>query len=142
MREAIRFGLASGEGIAFLRRSAAALERQVKLTMLHRNPSTFALLGMAFALAACTPPKPEETAPAPVVKKEEPKPEQPLEPLPPVLPSDDIPMPDMLTMPTEREFRATNPILPKTGPDGVIVRPPTDPPSRVKPKAEEETEGN
>ncbi|GAA5123748.1 hypothetical protein GCM10023212_22510 [Luteolibacter yonseiensis] len=97
---------------------------------------------MTFALGACTPPKPEETAPAPVVKKEEPKPEQPLEPLSPVLPSDDIPMPDMLTMPTDRDFRATNPVLPKTGPDGVIVRPPTDPPSRVKPKEDGGSGGN
>lgn len=133
-----RFGLASDLGMAFFRPSAVVLKRQKKLIMLRRNRSTFALLGMAFALGACTPPKTDVAAPAPVVKKEEPKvPEPPLEPMPSVMPSDEIPMPDMLTMPTDRDFRATNPILPKTGPEGVIIRPPTDPPSRVKPKPAE-----
>lgn len=133
-KERPRFGLASGLGMAFFQRSAAVLKRQGKLIMLRRNRSTFTVLGMAFVLGACTPPKADVTAPAPVVKKEEPKvPETPLEPMLP-LPPDDIPMPDnMLAMPTDRDFRATNPILPKTGPEGVIVRPPTDPPSRLKP---------
>lgn len=133
-----RFGLASGVGMAFLRQSAAVLKWQGKFIMLRRNRSIFALLGVAFALGGCTPPKPEVVAPAPVEKKEPKAPEPPVEPLPPVMPSDEIPMPDMLTMPTDRDFRATNPILPKTGPEGVIVRPPTDPPSRVKPKPVEE----
>ncbi len=57
-----------------------------------------------------------------------------------MLPVEDhgIRMPDMLALPAEGEFRATNPSLPRSGnePGAVISRPPTDPPLRIKPKPE------
>jgi hypothetical protein len=63
------------------------------------------------------------------------------------LPSEDVPlpdgirMPDLLAMPTDADFRPTNPAAKRAqagGPSGaVIARPPTDPPSRVKPKSGE-----
>ena len=54
----------------------------------------------------------------------------------PSQPDDGIRLPDMLGMPGDGEFRATAPNAPKGGPDAsaVISRPPTDPPSRPKPK--------
>ncbi len=62
-------------------------------------------------------------------------------------PSEDVPlpdgirMPDLLAMPTDADFRPTNPAATQAqagGPSGaVIARPPTDPPSRIKPKASE-----
>lgn len=54
-----------------------------------------------------------------------------------MLPVDDpgIRMPDMLNLPGEGEFRPA-PSSSGTGSGAVISRPPTDPPSRVKPKTE------
>ncbi len=53
----------------------------------------------------------------------------------PALADDKIRVPEMLNLPGEGEFRSTNPTAPKD-PNGnaVISRPPTDPPSRVKPE--------
>lgn len=98
------------------------------------------LLGGALVLTSCVPPKAivVEAASAPAPKEVEKAPEpvapEPLEP--PPLPNDGLRMPDMLAMPGDDDFRATNPST-KTGEDAgaVISRPPTDPPSRVKPKA-------
>jgi len=77
-------------------------------------------------------------AEAPVKKKVEPQVEALAVPELPLtgLPDDGIRMPEMLNMPSDGEFRATNPALPKTSGEtgAVISRPPTDPPSRVKPK--------
>ena len=93
-------------------------------------------LGLAIALASCAAPKAEVIADAPpaekkktpVVVAEVPEPEMP------TLPDDEIRMPSLLNLPTDDEFRASNPLLPKSGTgSGVVVRPPTDPPSRVKP---------
>ncbi|MES2438707.1 MAG: hypothetical protein V4584_06565 [Verrucomicrobiota bacterium] len=99
---------------------------------------TSVLLGLALALGSCAPPKAAVIAPAPVVKKEPKKEPEPVvsEPLAPALPDDGMPMPDMLAMPSDSDFRATNP---KTGTQSgaVISRPPTDPPSRVKSKPAE-----
>ena len=55
----------------------------------------------------------------------------------PAAPNDGIRLPDMLAMPGDGEFRATSPTATKGGPEAgaVISRPPTDPPSRPKPKA-------
>ena len=42
---------------------------------------------------------------------------------------------NLLDMPGEGEFRATNPVDPKADNSGAVIsHPPTDPPSRVKPK--------
>ena len=42
---------------------------------------------------------------------------------------------NFLDMPGEGEFKATNPANPKTDNSGAVIsHPPTDPPSRVKPK--------
>ena len=94
---------------------------------------TIALLSAAWALASCVPPKALVVEQAAVPKK----PEKVLPPVVseselPALPDDGIRMPDMLGMPGDGDFRSTNPIgLKESG--AVISRPPTDPPSRVKP---------
>jgi hypothetical protein len=62
-------------------------------------------------------------------------------PEPPVSAAEDdgLRIPDMFELPDDGAFRATVPTAPKTGGDGnpVIARPPTDPPSRPKPKPAE-----
>lgn len=47
-------------------------------------------------------------------------------------------MSNMLELPTDGEFRPTNPSLPRSGAAAspVFARPPTDPPSRAKPQAD------
>ena len=93
--------------------------------------SAAALLASAL-LASCAAPKatvveePKKDAVA-----EEPVPEEPAVPEP-ALPDDPFRLPDMLTMPSDAEFRATVP-QPDTGGTGsVIARPPTEPPPRPK----------
>ena len=109
--------------------------------MVTSGKTTVALLGVVLALVSCAAPKAIIVEQAPAVKKEEKKAPEALvsEPAVPALPDDGIRMPDMLGMPSEGDFRATNPSSPKTGGESgaVISRPPTDPPSRVKPKAAE-----
>ncbi|MES2476351.1 MAG: hypothetical protein V4640_11255 [Verrucomicrobiota bacterium] len=96
---------------------------------------------LVLALASCAP-KAAVVETAPAVKKETPR--AAVETVPEVAPEMDLPTaPDteirvpggMLNLPTESDFRASNPILPPngSGSGGVLVRPPTDPPSRVKP---------
>ncbi|MEO5916710.1 MAG: hypothetical protein ABIS50_20955 [Luteolibacter sp.] len=101
------------------------------------NLKIFALLGLAMAAISCAAPKAPVVAEEPVEKKQEKVPE-PLvqEPEMPALPSDDSPrLPgQMLDLPSDGDFRPSNPVLPKVGAGGVVIRPPTDPPSRVKPK--------
>jgi hypothetical protein len=123
--------------VAFLGCGVAALE--VKMTMLNILPCV--LSGLVLALASCAAPKASVVAEAPAQKKEEPKVPEPVAPDPmlPGLPNDGIRGSDtMLALPGEGDFRATNPALPKPGggSGAVTVRPPTDPPSRVKPKTE------
>lgn len=96
------------------------------------------LLGLALALASCAP-KAAVVAEAPAVKKVQKTPEvvateEPVMPLPE---DDGLRMPDYLGLPGDRDFRSTNSAAPATGSasGAVISRPPTDPPSRVKPKA-------
>lgn len=57
----------------------------------------------------------------------------------PAAEDDGLRIPEMFELPGDGAFRATVPIAPKTGSDGnpVITRPPTDPPSRPKPKETE-----
>jgi len=98
--------------------------------------TVWALLGMMAAMTSCAP-KATVVAETPPVKKE---------PAPPVAvvqetalptPADDgLRMPDMLAMPDEGDFRSTGGAKPGTQSGAVIARPPTDPPARVKPKAE------
>ncbi|MEO8617204.1 MAG: hypothetical protein ABI600_18850 [Luteolibacter sp.] len=99
---------------------------------------TFSAL-LLLALVSCVPPKAvvvEE--PPPAVKKEKPKEPVLAEAALPNLPDDGLRMGNMLELPSDREFRTANSSAVKTGTDAgaVIARPPTDPPSRVKPKAD------
>lgn len=80
-------------------------------------------------------------AAAPAVKKEQAKVPEPVvsEPMP-ALQNDDIRGTEgMLALPGDGDFRATNPAItkPPGGSGTVVSRPPTDPPSRVKPKSPE-----
>lgn len=113
----------------------------MKKTTLTLVPLMFIPLGLVLALGSCAPPKAIVIAEAPARKKAEPKVEPVVVPDLPVtgLPDDGIRMPEMLDMPGDGEFRPTNPALPKaTGEAGAVIsRPPTDPPSRVKPKPPE-----
>jgi hypothetical protein len=87
-------------------------------------------------LASCAP-KATVVVEAPVKIKQEKAPE-------PVAPESSAPsqvndglrMPDMLAMPSEGDFRSTNPAAPKTSnaSGAVISRPPADASSQVKPK--------
>ncbi len=112
---------------------------------LHGHPivisisSNFLSFGLVLALASCAP-KAAVIEEAPAVKKEAPVvaevtvPEVALDL--PTAPDNEIRVPGgMLNLPTDSEFRASNPLLPSSGSagSGVLVRPPTDPPSRVKP---------
>jgi hypothetical protein len=98
---------------------------------------TLARFAPLLALFSCAVPKAILVQEAPAQKKEEVAeiPAVP-EPLEPSGPDDGIRLPDMLTLPGDGDFRATNPVTPKTTPEAgtVTVRPPTDPPPRPKPK--------
>jgi hypothetical protein len=103
--------------------------------MMKTTIATLARLAPTLALFSCAAPKAPVVEPPSAAKKEavaEPK-ESDAPPLP--LPDDGIRLPNMETMPTEAEFRATNPdqSSPDAGTGAVIARPPTDPPSRPKP---------
>lgn len=105
--------------------------------MVNTKSASLALILAALALLSCAAPKAIVVQPAPQPKNPTaaaepgvPEPEVPS-------PADDgIRLPDMLAMPDDGEFRATSPTAPKAGSDtsAVIARPPTDPPSRPKPK--------
>ena len=103
--------------------------------------TTCVLLGAALAPMSCVPPKAIMVAQTPALKKVEKLPEVPIsEPPVPTLPGDEIRMPpDMVGLPNDADFRATTPVGPRAEPGAgsVFVRPPTDPPSRVKPKPAE-----
>ena len=90
-------------------------------------------------LVSCVPPKAAVVAGPPEKPKKEEKTPQPTvaETALPTLPDDGLRMlPNIQELPGEGEFRPTNPAVTKAGPDAgaVISRPPTDPPSRPKPK--------
>ena len=104
--------------------------------MLRRKIHSMALFALSLALASCAAPKPAVVVEKPLEKKQE-KPPESIAPEPemPALPSDDVPrLPGMLDLPSDTAFRPSNPVLPKINSGGVVIRPPTDPPSRVKPK--------
>ncbi len=95
------------------------------------------MVGFALAMVSCVAPKATVVAEAP--KKKEAKVPEPVAPEPemPALPDNEIRLPQMLDLPDDNAFRASNPQTPKVGSGGVMIRPPTDPPSRVKPPVEE-----
>lgn len=102
--------------------------------------ATLVRLAPVMALFSCAPPKAIVVELPPAPKMEVAAEKEPEISAPPSLPSrreDGIRLPDMVTMPNEAEFRATNPNAPKTPSEtgAVIARPPTDPPSRPKPEA-------
>lgn len=101
--------------------------------------ATFARLAPVLALFSCAAPKDPviEPAAAPETKAAPKKVAASQPALPP--PDDGLRLPDMVTMPDEGEFRATNPDLPGKLPNSgpAISRPPTDPPSRPKPQDSE-----
>lgn len=103
--------------------------------------TTCALLGLAMALVSCVPPKATAVAQPPATKKVQKEPEATFtEPAVPSLPGEEIRMlPGMVGLPTDADFHATTPVAPRSDPGAgaVFVRPPTDPPSRVKPKPTE-----
>ena len=103
--------------------------------------TTCALLGVSMTLVSCAIPKAAAVAPPPVTQKVVKAPEVVVEESPvPALPGDEIQMPPgMVGLPKDEEFRATTPVAPRADPGAgsVFVRPPTDPPSRVKPKPAE-----
>jgi hypothetical protein len=91
---------------------------------------------LSMALCSCAAPKAtvvEESA-APV--KSEPEVMATAAAPMPASEDDGIRLPDMLTLPDDGEFRAGVPSQPVAGGSAgaVIARPPTDPPSRPKPK--------
>ena len=108
--------------------------------MLTPKLRSFALLGVALALASCAAPKATVVEQAAAPKLEDKVPEPLVQGAVTDLPDDGIRMPDMLGMPGDGDFRSTNPLGQKTssGAGAVISRPPTDPPSRVKAKAPEQ----
>jgi hypothetical protein len=92
---------------------------------------------IGLVLVSCIPPKAAVVAEPPVKKKEEKQPEPAATETPlPTLPDDGLRIGNMLELPSDGEFRPTSPAASKVGTDAgaVISRPPTDPPSRVKPK--------
>ena len=99
--------------------------------------ATLARIAPALTLFSCVAPKAIVVEPAPAPKKEVVAETTVPEPLPPGAPDDGIRLPDMLTLPGEGEFRATAPVQNKLpGETGAVIsRPPTDPPSRPKPKS-------
>ena len=122
---------------AFLRhRAAASILREFNMVISKITIS--ALLGFAMALVSCATPKATAVAQPPALKKVTKEPEATFSEAPvPSLPGDEIRMPPgMVGLPNESEFHATTPVAPP-GSGAVFVRPPTDPPSRVKPKPAE-----
>jgi hypothetical protein len=124
---------------AFLRGGVLLLTlRRLKMGMTENTGCL--LLGLALALASCAP-KAEVVAEPPAVKKVKKAPEVAVteEPVMPMPEDDGLRMPDMLGLPGDGDFRSTQPGVSTTGAASgtVTIRPPTDPPSRVKPKAVE-----
>jgi hypothetical protein len=95
----------------------------------------FLLPAIALALGSCAP-KAEVVAETPVVKApEKTTPVEPVAPEPaiPALPGNEFRMPDLLGLPTDADFQPTTGAAGEARSGAVISRPPTDPPSRVKP---------
>lgn len=108
--------------------------------MVIRKGTTFLLLGGALLSASCVPPKATVVEAAPPAQKK-------VEKAPEPVASEEVPLPsaedyglrmpsNMLELPNDSDFRPTNPTAKPGDAGAVISRPPTDPPSRVKPKEE------
>lgn len=106
--------------------------------MLKTKFAILTAIAPAVVLFSCAPKK--AIVVEPPVKKNESVAQNKV-PEPPIPSAEDDPLriPDMFGLPDDSAFRATVPTAPKTGGDGnpVIARPPTDPPSRPKPKPAE-----
>ena len=106
-----------------------------------RKITKCALLASTWVLASCAVPRATIVEAAPVAKKTQKAPEPVVAEEPPVpeLPDDGLRVSGMLDLPSEADFRTASPVSPRTetGSGGVIARPPTDPPSRLKPPAPE-----
>ena len=133
---ALRWGRQTG----FLGRGTAVPELR-EFIMANWKITTSALLGISMGLMSCAIPKATVVSPPPVTQKVTKAQETNVEELlVPTLPGDEIRMPaDMVGLPTDDEFRSTTPVMPRADPGAgsVFVRPPTDPPSRVKSKPTE-----
>ena len=100
------------------------------------HPSSLAVLACACALAGCAAPRkgvvivPVPPHPSSVIVQN-----TSIEPAPKPSPGDGLRTGDLLGLPKDTEYRATNPALPKAGPSAgtVIVTPPSPP----KPKPQE-----
>jgi len=104
--------------------------------MVRMKFTSLARIAPVLAVLACAPNKAVVVEAAPATRKKPAAADSPL--ALPDLPDDGIRLPDMLAMPGDTEFRATRPNTSRVGPDGAVVaRPPTDPPSRPKPKAKD-----
>lgn len=105
--------------------------------MVKMKLATLARIAPALTMLSCAAPKAIVVQEAPAVKKETAVAETtvPGPPLP-LVENDGIRLPEMLDLPGEGEFRATAPVPNKLPGEsgGVVSRPPTDPPSRPKPK--------
>jgi len=96
------------------------------------NIQQLVILAAALTVVSCRVPKASAPEKPPIPKQESPKPPALALPTGGIvpLPNDGIRMGDMLDLPTEGDFRS---IVPKQSPGPVVARPPTEPPSRVKP---------
>ena len=103
--------------------------------MTKTNLVTLARLAPVMALFSCAAPK-ATVVELPAQPKKEVAAVEPeiSEPAAPSLANDGIRLPDMMTLPKDDEFRATNPgqSSPTADSGAVIARPPLEPPSRPK----------
>ncbi len=107
-----------------------------------RKTRPFLVLAGSFLLASCAIPGKETAEPEPVEPPEtgnaaSGEPVAFEEPPVPAIEDHGLRLPDMLSLPDDGDFRATNLPSGRTGEAGPVVsRPPTDPPSRPKPQQE------
>lgn len=102
--------------------------------MVKQKHTFLALIGLV--LASCAAPKAAVVEQAPTPKKQKAAPE-PIVPEPELaaFPDEGLRLPEMLDLPSDRDLRGSKPPASNIGSEAgaVISRPPTDPPSRVKP---------
>jgi hypothetical protein len=130
--------LACGRVKRFVRRQPAGGAHMVKTSIVQ-----LARFAPAIAMLSCAAPKATVVDQPAAPKKDEPAPTDVPVPVLPDQPNDGIRIPDMLGMPGDNEFRATNTSAPKPTPEpgAVIARPPLEPPSRPKSKDKEKPAG-
>jgi hypothetical protein len=128
------FGDGTVRPCAALHKALCSARHISGLDMVKTKLVILARLSLVFALCSCAAPKAiiVELVPARSTRRTAADSGFSEANLPP-LPDDGIRLPDMLAMPGDGEFRATTP-KGRTDAGAVIARPPTDPPSRPKPK--------